>query len=59
VITTGAGDHFNAGFCLGQLLGFDLTDSLACGVSTSGFYVQSGQSPSMEDLANLLTHWPS
>ncbi len=59
VITTGAGDHFNAGFCLGQLLGFDLTDSLACGVSTSGFYVQSGQSPSMEDLANLLTNWPS
>ena len=59
VITTGAGDHFNAGFCLGQLLGFDLTDSLACGVDASGFYVQSGQSPSMEDLANLLTHWPS
>ena len=23
LITTGAGDHFNAGFCLGKLLGFD------------------------------------
>src|SRR6266496_713200 len=23
LITTGAGDHFNAGFCLGRLLGFD------------------------------------
>ena len=23
VITTGAGDHFNSGFCLGKLLGLD------------------------------------
>ena len=23
LITTGAGDHFNSGFCLGKLLGFE------------------------------------
>jgi sugar/nucleoside kinase (ribokinase family) len=39
-ITTGAGDHFNAGFCIGRLLGFDLAASLQIGVATSGFYVR-------------------
>ena len=29
LITTGAGDHFNAGFCLGKLLGFDNAHSVA------------------------------
>jgi hypothetical protein len=28
-ITTGAGDHFNAGFCIGRLLGLDLESSPA------------------------------
>ena len=34
-ISTGAGDHFNAGFALGRTLGFDLEQSLCCGVATS------------------------
>src|ERR1051325_9704499 len=58
-ITTGAGDHFNSGFCLGKLLGFDNSYSLLTGVSTSGFYVKTGQSPEIKDLANLMCHWPS
>lgn len=53
-ISTGAGDHFNAGFCLGQLLGADLEQSLQIGVGTSGFYVRSANSPSREDLAEFL-----
>ena len=36
-ITTGAGDHFNSGFCLGKLLGFPTDRSLLTGVTTSGF----------------------
>ena len=59
VITTGAGDHFNSGFCLGKLLGFNNEMSLLCGVSTSGFYVKTGQSPEMRDLAALMSDWPS
>src|SRR5256714_1161198 len=31
-ISTGAGDHFNAGFCLGTLLGFSLEESMCTGV---------------------------
>jgi len=54
LISTGAGDHFNAGFCLGQLLGGNLAQSLQIGVGTSGFYVRSAQSPSREELAGFL-----
>jgi len=59
LITTGAGDHFNAGFCLGQLLGLDIASSVLTGVSTSGFYVRSAKSPSVTDLIGLLSNWPS
>lgn len=55
LITTGAGDHFNSGFCLGKLLGLDNAMSLLAGVSTSGYYVRSGQSPSIAQVAHLMT----
>jgi sugar/nucleoside kinase (ribokinase family) len=58
LITTGAGDHFNAGFCLGKLLNFDNSASILLGVSTSGFYVRTGQSPSIDDLVGMLRNWP-
>ncbi len=58
-ITTGAGDHFNSGFCLGKLLGFPTSSCLLTGVATSGFYVRSGQSPSITDLTDMLRHWPA
>jgi sugar/nucleoside kinase (ribokinase family) len=53
-ITTGAGDHFNAGFCLGRLAGLDLAGSLQCGVATSGYYVRNAKSPSLADLTRFL-----
>lgn len=53
-ITTGAGDHFNAGFCLGRLLKLDLDLSLQLGVATSGFYVRQAASPRLEDLKRFL-----
>ena len=57
-ITTGAGDHFNSGFCLGKLLGFPTDRCLLTGVTTSGYYVRTGQSPAILDLAQLLRNWP-
>jgi len=57
LITTGAGDHFNSGFCLGKVLGLDNADSLLAGVTASGFYVRSGHSPSLDDLAKMLRNW--
>ena len=59
LITTGAGEHFNAGFCLGKLLGFDNAHSVLIGVTTSGFYVRSAKSPSLTDLIGLLRNWPA
>jgi sugar/nucleoside kinase (ribokinase family) len=53
-ITTGAGDHFNAGFCIGRLLGVDLASSLQIGVATSGYYVRHAKSPRFDDLKKFL-----
>jgi hypothetical protein len=57
-ITTGAGDHFNSGFCLGKLLGLGNAASVLCGVSTSGHYVRTAESPTVTDLTALMTNWP-
>jgi len=54
-VTTGAGDHFNSGFCLGKLLGLDNELCLLAGVATSGFYVRTAQSPAIAPLADFLT----
>lgn len=57
-ITTGAGDHFNSGFCLGKLLGLDNAASVLCGVCTSGHYVRTAESPNVEALVALMLHYP-
>ncbi len=53
-ITTGAGDHFNAGFCIGRMLGAPLDISLQLGVATSGYYVRMAKSPTVEALIGFL-----
>lgn len=57
LITTGAGDHFNAGFSNGQLMGLDPESCLTIGVTTSGHYVRTGQSPTVADLETFLENW--
>ncbi len=53
-ITTGGGDHFNAGFCLGQILDAPLDVCLQMAVATSGCYVRSGKSPTLPMLRRFL-----
>jgi sugar/nucleoside kinase (ribokinase family) len=53
-ISTGAGDHFNAGFCYGQLLGATIAQCLQMGVGTSGFYVRNAKSPSRAELGEFI-----
>lgn len=57
LITTGAGDHFNAGFTQGQMLGLEPEACLALGVCTSGHYVRTAKSPSLDDLEKFLAGW--
>src|SRR5262245_3372581 len=57
-ISTGAGDHFNAGFALGQVLGFSLEESLCCGCGTSGYYVRTAESPTAAQLAEFVKQLP-
>ncbi|QOV90860.1 PfkB family carbohydrate kinase [Humisphaera borealis] len=58
-ISTGAGDHFNGGFCLGRMLGLDLEESLCVGTATSGYYVRTGVSPTATQLAEFIGELPS
>jgi len=58
-ITTGAGDHFNSGCCLAKLLGFDNRMTILVGVTTSGYYVRTGQSPTIPQLVEMLRNWPN
>ena len=54
LISTGAGDHFNAGFCLGKLIGADNETALQIGVGNSGYYVRTAKSASALELAGFL-----
>ena len=53
-LSTGAGDHFNAGFALGQMLGMSVGECLAAGCGVSGAYVRDAKSPSRERLIEFL-----
>jgi sugar/nucleoside kinase (ribokinase family) len=56
-LTTGAGDNFNAGFCLGLLAGLDAKEMLAAGVGNSGYYVRNAKSSGPGDLPKFLKAW--
>jgi sugar/nucleoside kinase (ribokinase family) len=58
-ISTGAGDHFNAGFCLARVLGFSLAESLCLGVATSGHYVRTAASPTAQQLVDFTCTLPA
>jgi hypothetical protein len=56
-LSTGAGDHFNGGFCSGLLAELPVLDALYAGVGTSGWYVRNGRSPTLDDVVGLLQIW--
>lgn len=57
-LSTGAGDHFNAGFAFAQALGCSLGACLAMGVGVSGAYVRDAASPDAPRLAAFLDDLP-
>ncbi|MEM6505814.1 MAG: PfkB family carbohydrate kinase [Planctomycetota bacterium] len=58
-LSTGAGDNFNAGFCLGLLAGLPIDQCLCTGTATSGFYVRNAHSPSLDELAAFCDDLPA
>jgi len=54
VISTGAGDNFNAGFCTAQLFQADLESSVIFANAVSGYYVKTGMSPQLKDVIKFL-----
>ncbi|TVR46731.1 MAG: carbohydrate kinase family protein [Planctomycetota bacterium] len=54
-ITTGAGDHFNAGYLWAIAAGQCERSALLIGTATSGHYVRTTHSPTKEDLITLLS----
>jgi len=56
-ISTGAGDHFNAGFASAQLLGCTPAACLTVAVAFSGYYVRSGKSPTLADIQSFIRDW--
>ena len=57
VLTTGAGDNFNAGFCFALSKGFSAQSALVMGTATSGFYVRNARSPKTSDVIKFLNDW--
>lgn len=57
VLTTGAGDHFNAGLSLGHTLNMTPLASLTLGVCFSGYLVRNARSPSLNEIDSFLRNW--
>ena len=58
-LSTGAGDNFNAGFCLGSLASLPIEQCLCAGTATSGYYVRQAASPTLEQLVDFCTNLPA
>lgn len=64
VLSTGAGDHFNAGFLLGLMYDLGPEESVALGNAVAGCFVRQGDPPTYEKIeaflqAYTLTNWQS
>ena len=57
-LSTGAGDHFNAGLAVGEMLELPMVQSLAVGCALSGAYVRDGAAPTLDRVLGLLRSFP-
>jgi sugar/nucleoside kinase (ribokinase family) len=55
--STGAGDRFNAGWCLGHAHGMGDAAALTLGCAASGFFVRHARSATLKELADFLQSW--
>lgn len=55
--STGAGDRYNAGYCLGRMLDLSPAERCLLGTASSGFFVRNARSGTLGEIANLLEDW--
>jgi hypothetical protein len=53
-LSTGAGDHFNAGFATARLMQLDARASLIFANAVAAYYVKTGASPVLQDVVGFL-----
>lgn len=51
--SVGAGDRFNSGYCLGEILGLSISDKVLLGNASSGFFVRNARSPTLGELLSF------
>jgi hypothetical protein len=56
-LTTGAGDHFNAGYMAGRICGLSIEESLYTAVYESGYYIRKARSPSKSELIEFMEYY--
>ncbi len=56
-LTTGAGDHFNGGYCYARLAGLVPRHAVVIGKCVSGFYVRNGRGPSTGEVLEFASRW--
>jgi hypothetical protein len=55
--STGAGDRFNAGFCLGLAQSLGDAGCLALGCAVSGFFVRKARSATQTEMVDFIRNW--
>ena len=55
-ISSGAGDNFNAGFCIGKLMDLEPGTCLSMGNASSSLYMNSARSPAVAEVVEFLSH---
>lgn len=54
IVSTGAGDHFNAGYLWGVLAGLPINQCLLLGQGVASYYLRTAQAPTRKQLADFL-----
>jgi ketohexokinase len=57
VKSTGAGDRYNAGFCLATVLGLEPREILHFASAVSGYFVRNGCSGTLDQVKELISQW--
>lgn len=57
VKSTGAGDRYNAGFCLATVLGLEPRERLLFASAVSGYFVRNGLSGTLDQIKELISQW--